>query len=160
MWVGTLRLLVAPTADTHKILSQTHHIFMEVRGHFMMIITKHHTGHYPVTTPQYNYLTSSVCDHYLRSHDHNVWSSSDTVRRNSIVFIMGGWYINGITFKFFSPQLGVKQLYVQIEHSYWIKTDYLFEHCCYFKNRFESLHEEKMCLWFIMLNVFCSVIKW
>lgn len=30
VWVGTLRLLVAPTADTHKILSQTHHIFMEV----------------------------------------------------------------------------------------------------------------------------------
>ena len=30
VWIGTLRLLVAPTADTHKILSQTHHIFMEV----------------------------------------------------------------------------------------------------------------------------------
>lgn len=30
MWIGTLRLLVAPTADTHKILSQTHHIFMEI----------------------------------------------------------------------------------------------------------------------------------
>jgi len=30
VWVGTLRLLVAPTADTHKILSQTHHIFMEL----------------------------------------------------------------------------------------------------------------------------------
>lgn len=30
VWIGTLRLLVAPTADTHKILSQTHHIFMEL----------------------------------------------------------------------------------------------------------------------------------
>lgn len=30
VWVGTLRLLVAPTADTHRILSQTHHIFMEL----------------------------------------------------------------------------------------------------------------------------------
>lgn len=30
VWIGSLRLLVAPTADTHKILSQTHHIFMEL----------------------------------------------------------------------------------------------------------------------------------
>ena len=37
MWIGTLRLLVAPTADTHKILSQTHHIFMEVRGHIVIV---------------------------------------------------------------------------------------------------------------------------
>ncbi|KAK3747567.1 hypothetical protein QZH41_015795, partial [Actinostola sp. cb2023] len=28
--IGTLRLLVAPNADTHKILSSTHHIFNEV----------------------------------------------------------------------------------------------------------------------------------
>ena len=50
VWIGTLRLLVAPTADTHKILSQTHHIFMEVRENYFMIMTTKLTTHPTLST--------------------------------------------------------------------------------------------------------------
>lgn len=33
VYIGTLKLLVAPDADTRWILSQTHNIFTQVSGH-------------------------------------------------------------------------------------------------------------------------------
>ena len=47
VYIGTLKLLVAPDADTRWILSQTHHIFTQVPER----TTTHHISHWHLKAP-------------------------------------------------------------------------------------------------------------